>query len=85
MAILVELDPETEARLVAEARVRGLAIGDYASVVLRNAGPMNPSGDGRPTAQSLQAMFDALAQGSENLPVLPEEAFERESFYKDRC
>jgi hypothetical protein len=29
-------------------------------------------------------MFTALAKGSEELPVLPPEAFERESFYEDR-
>jgi hypothetical protein len=84
MTLVLELDEATEARLRAEAEARGLAVEEYALGLLRKPDPIYPAGDGRPTLESLEAMFAALAKGSENRPVLPPEAFERESFYEDR-
>jgi hypothetical protein len=84
MTLILELDETTEARLRAEAEARGLAVEAYAGAVLRNSAPVYATGNGRPTRESFQEMLHEMAKGSENRPVLPPEAFERESFYGDR-
>jgi len=84
MTLVLELDPETEARLKSQAEARGMAVEPFAESLLRSAGVPQAGAKGRPTAESLEAMFAALAEGAENRPVLPPEAFERESFYEDR-
>jgi hypothetical protein len=35
------------------------------------------------TPEAFRSAFDALSQGNENSPVLPAEAFERESLYNE--
>jgi len=84
MTIVLELDEATEARLRAEAEARGVAVEAYALDLLRNSDPMYATSNGRPTVESFQEMLRAMAIGSETRPVLPPEAFERESFYEDR-
>jgi hypothetical protein len=84
MTILLELDPETEARLKAQAERRGIAPEQYAGQFLRENLPYQPTGTGRLTPEGLNALRDALTKGSENLPILPPEATERASFYEDR-
>jgi len=84
MTIVVKLDPETEARLTAEAEANGMAVGEYALAVLRSTGPLQSTALEEPHSDGLEKMFAALAKESEKLPVLPPEAFERENFYEDR-
>jgi hypothetical protein len=84
MTIRVELNPETEARLKAEARVKGLSMEKVAEQLLKEAlsGP-SPS-QGQMSVEEFHRMLDAMAEGSEKLPDLPTESFSRESFYEDR-
>jgi hypothetical protein len=84
MTIQVELTPETEARLTAAARARGVAPEKYAGSLLHDVLASSTSGTGRLTIEEFHKMLDALAQGSERLPNIPTEAFTRESFYEDR-
>jgi hypothetical protein len=84
MTMLVELDPETEARLKAQAIRRGVAPEQYAGEFLRENLPPNTAGKGRLTREGLRAMTRELQEGSENWPILPPEATERASFYEDR-
>jgi len=84
MTILVELDPETESRLAAQAARRGIAPEQFAGEFLRENLPVHDTGKGRLTREGLRAMTLELQQGSENLPVLPPEATQRASFYEDR-
>ena len=84
MTIVVKLDPETEARLTAEAEANGMAAGEYALAVLPSSGPLQSTALEEPHLAGLENMFTALAKGSEKLPVLPPDAFERENFYEDR-
>ena len=84
MTIVVKLDPETEARLTAEAEANGMAAGEYALAVLPSSGPLQSTALEEPHSAGLENMFTALAKGSEKLPVLPPDAFERENFYEDR-
>lgn len=84
MTIQVELSPEIEARLAAEAVARGLALEQYAGRLLAEAAMPLATGTGRLTREELRAMREELTRGSENLPILPPEATERASFYEDR-
>ncbi len=36
------------------------------------------------TPEEWEAVMDALAQGGEDLPILPPEAYDRENLYEDR-
>jgi hypothetical protein len=84
MTMLVELDPETEARLKAQAIRHGVAPEQYAGEFLRENLPTYATGTGRLTREDLRAMTRELQEGSENWPILPPEATERASFYEDR-
>lgn len=84
MTILLELDPETEARLKAQAERLGMAPEQYAGEFLRENLPSRVTEKGRLTREGLHAMLKEVGEGAENLPKLPTSAFTRESFYEDR-
>jgi len=84
MTITVELGPETEARLAAEASARGVAPEEYAGKLLREVLAPCATGSGVLTPEDVEDMLKALTEGSERLPVLPPEVNERASFYEDR-
>ena len=86
MQITLEIQPEIAARLEAEAQARGLALERYIEVKLEEPHAANP-----PKAEAgiaarltdLEHFFKEMARHSDKIPVLPEEAFTRESFYQD--
>lgn len=84
MTIRVELNPETEARLKAEARAKGLPVEAVAEQLLQEALTGGTVSPGQLSVEEFHRMLDAMAEGSEKLPDLPTEAFSRESFYEDR-
>ena len=84
MTILVELSPEAEARLAAEAKLRGLALEEHASKILEQSSEQKETGKSKPTRESFHAMLDAIALEPGTHPKLPTSAFSRESFYEDR-
>ena len=84
MTIHVELNPEIEAQLVAEARAQGLSLERVAERLLQEALASRSAAQGKLTVAELHAMLDALAEGSETLPNLTTESFTRESFYEGR-
>lgn len=84
MTIQLELDPDTEARLKAQAIRHSVAPEQYAVEFLRDNLPNYATGTGRMTREDLQAMTKELQEGFENRPILPPEATERASFYEDR-
>ena len=84
MTIQVELSPEVEARLAADAIVRGMALEQYAGKLLAEAAAPLASGTGRLNSEDLRAMREELTRDSEKMPILPPEATERASFYEDR-
>lgn len=83
MTILLELDPETEARLRAQAELHGIALNLYASRLLKEAALPPTGGTGKLTLEEFHTMLRELAEGSENLPKLPTSAFNRESIYEE--
>jgi predicted dinucleotide-utilizing enzyme len=84
MTIQVELSPELEARLAAEAAVRGMALEEYAIKILEDNMPLHAAEADALTDEVIEEMTRELTRGSENLPVLPPEATDRESFYEGR-
>lgn len=84
MTIQVDLSPETEARLVAQARAQGLPLETVAERLLEEA-LMEPSlSRGQLSVEEFHRMLTAISEGSEKLPDLRTESFSRESFYEDR-
>jgi len=84
MTIQLELDPETEAKVTAQADRRGMAPERYIGEFLRENLPNHATGKGRLTREELHALTKRLQLGSEKLPILPPEATERASFYEER-
>jgi hypothetical protein len=85
MTIQIEISPEVEARLTAEAQAHGVPPEKYAGSLLQEALASPARGTGKLTVEEFHAMLAALAEGSEKLPNLPAETFTRESFYEDRA
>lgn len=82
--ITVELSPEAEARLAAEAQARGVEVSEYAARLLEGALTVPDAETRRRTREEFDAFVRAMAEGSENLPEIPTEKFTRESFYEGR-
>ena len=82
MTVRLELKPEVEASLTAQARTRGVRLDEYLQNVLENlvrtgsASPVN--------VVELEAALDTLAEMGKDLPPVPSSAFSRESIYGDR-
>jgi hypothetical protein len=87
MTIRVELNPEMEARLVAEARSQGMPLEKLAERLLNEALTASSLPHDVLTVDEFHHMLERMAEGSEklpNLPNLPTASFSRESFYEDR-
>jgi hypothetical protein len=84
MTLQLELKPETEANLKAQAESQGVALEEFALKVLEERAASRPNAPRKLTKQGLHDMLKELAEGSENLPNLPTSSFTRESFYEDR-
>jgi hypothetical protein len=82
MAVLVELPPEVEARLAAEAADEGLDLPSYAARVLAESLPPVRYNPPR-TPEEVRAWLDELAQFSDKIPEMPGETFSREMIYRD--
>ena len=89
MTLQIELTPEQEGRLTAAARKKGVAPAHLAQQLVADhlprvdaiaeagaAHPMTPE-------ETIQAL-DEIAQKNRHLPVLPPEAFDRETLYDER-
>ena len=84
MTMLVELDPETEARVAAQAGRLGMAPERYIGEFLRENLPNHTAGKARFTREDLRTMTKRFQEGSEKMPILPPEATDRASFYEER-
>ncbi len=82
MTLNIELAPEVEARLAVQAQAQGVDLPTYASVVLEQAASRQISSRSASLSE-FEAALDRLAARSDNIPLLPDEAFTRESLYRD--
>ena len=86
MTIHVKLSPETEAKLAAEARVKGVSVEQVAERILHDALVSFAAVQSNDlTVAEFHAMLAAVAEGSERLPNLATESFTRASFYEERA
>ncbi len=82
MAIVLQLNPDLERTLAAEARSRGLSLEQYVQSLLQQQLP-SPAPRRKPTMKEFEAALDCVAAHSEKVPELPDEALGREGIYGD--
>jgi hypothetical protein len=81
MTVRLELKPDVEANLAAQARARGVPLDAYLQSVIEDLARADAA---RPASlKEIEATLDALAEMGGGLPHLPSSAFSRESIYKD--
>lgn len=83
MTIEVEISPELEASLTAEATLRGMELKNYAGKLLEERRPRYATGTGILTVEDVRALSERISAGSESLPILPPEVNDRASYYED--
>ncbi len=82
MTVNLELKPDVEETLTAQARVRGLSLAAYLQrLVEDSARGVSPPASNPPR---FRLMLDRLAEMGRDLPHLPLSALSRESIYRDR-
>jgi len=81
MTILLELSPEMEARLAAEAQACGIALEEYAQRLLQQAIDFSPRLRSRASQDEFRSFLDALASKAPKAPQLRAETFSREMIY----
>jgi len=78
--VQIELRPEIEARLAAEAQARGVKIHTYVENLLEQAVATRAILPRRRTREEMHAFFEVMSAHSNKIPQWPDEAFTRESF-----
>jgi hypothetical protein len=82
MTITVDIAPEVQAELARQAVAHGRAVEAYAASLLEGA-VRHPASAGRLSQDRLEITLREMAEFSHKVPVLPDEAFTRESLYRD--
>jgi hypothetical protein len=82
MSISIELKPEVEERLEQEAAARGLSVESYVGELIEHQFS-RPSKTPHAGAEEIDQVLDSLAEGSDDQPAPPPEAYTRESIYQD--
>jgi hypothetical protein len=85
MTIHVELNPEMEKQLTAEASARGIALELYAQRLLQEAIEAKRETRSRASVEELRASLDALASKAPSAPQLRSETFSREMIYGEHA
>jgi hypothetical protein len=82
MTVTLDLSPELEEQVVAQARAAGVTMEAYLLSLIR-AGVVLPARGEQATQEEFEGFLDALAEDSDDIPVLPPEALTREAIYGD--
>lgn len=80
MSISIELKPEVEERLEREAAAKGVSVESYVEELIEQQFSRPPK-TSQVGAEEVDHVLDSLAEGLDNRPVLPPEAYRRESIY----
>jgi hypothetical protein len=81
MTITLQLTPDLEQRVTQDAKARGQSVEAYLSALIADVASVSNAGEF--SLDDFDADMDALAEGSDERPVLPPDAFSRESIYVD--
>ena len=82
MTVTLDLKPDLEQRVVAQAAAEGVSLESYLLSVIETAAVRNTTE--RPTLEEFEAAMDEIAEGTDHIPVLDPEAITRESIYGHR-
>jgi len=82
MTITVDITPEVQAELARQAAARGDALEAYATRLLEEAAHAS-GGTSQLSRDRLEITLQEMAQFSHKIPALLDEAFTRESLYRD--
>jgi hypothetical protein len=82
MTMLIDIKPETQAELGRLAAAQGVDVNAYAARLLEQAAHVS-AGSKTLSPSDLAATLREMAQFSQKIPLLPDEAFSRESLYQD--
>jgi hypothetical protein len=82
MSILIDMKPEVQAELGRQAAAHGVDIGAYAASLLEEAAKV-AGGSKTLSQEQLDRTLQELAQFSHKIPLLADEAFSRDSLYRD--
>jgi hypothetical protein len=82
MTITIEIKPEVQAELAAQAAARGMDMPAYAAVILEQAAQPTPLEPKTRSLEEFEKTLDRIAQFSHKIPILPDEAFSRENLYQ---
>jgi hypothetical protein len=82
VTVKLELKPDVEAKLIAQARVKGVPLDAYLQNVIEDLARTTPADQA--SLLDIEQTLDALAEMGKELPHLPSSAFGRESIYQDR-
>jgi len=80
MDVKLELKPDVEAGLAAEAQARGLSLESYLEQVIQDHAISIPALSG----EAWEREFDAWVNSFPDTPLLSDEAISRDSLYPDR-
>jgi len=81
MSIIINIKPEAQAELTRQAMAHGVQPEDYAAALLEEA--VHLGAVKKLTPDQLDRVLKELAQLSDKIPLLPDEAFTREGLYQD--
>jgi hypothetical protein len=81
MTIIIDIRPEIQAELSRQAAAHGVGLDVYAVSLLEEAAHV-PAGSKTLSQSQLDNTLRELAQFSHKIPLLPDEAFSRESLYR---
>jgi hypothetical protein len=85
MTIHVELSPEMETQLAADAKTRGIPMESYAQRLLQEAITSRSSRLSRASQQEFRAFLDALTSKSPDASQLRSDTFSREMIYGEHA
>jgi hypothetical protein len=83
MTIQVELNPDLEQRLTAEAQAQGIALETFAQRILQDAIGAKSRAHSRARQEEFRVFLDALASRAPHAPHLDSESFLREMIYSE--
>jgi hypothetical protein len=83
MTVTIELTPGVQERIQEQAAALGVSLEAYLLSVIEAVA--FPAPGERASLEEFEAAMDAFSEGTETLPVLPEEALSRENIYGHRA
>jgi hypothetical protein len=82
MTIIINIKPEVQEELSRQAAARGVDVNSYAASLLEKVAHVATVSK-KLSQEQLDKTLEEIAQFSQKIPALPDEAFSRESLYRD--